>query len=84
MTRKSGRPRLAIDGGPKTIAEGLPPRGLITVKEKQALAKLFDKAIATGQAIGYNGPEEENYCLEFAKTMGGGYADAVNSGTTAL
>jgi len=52
--------------------------------EKKAVDALFDKAIASGNAFGYNGPEEERYCREFAEFMGGGYADAVNSGTTAV
>ena len=46
--------------------------------------KLFDKAIASGGAISYNGPDEEAYCREFADFHGGGYADGVNSGTSAV
>ncbi|MDO9542961.1 MAG: DegT/DnrJ/EryC1/StrS family aminotransferase, partial [Kiritimatiellia bacterium] len=45
---------------------------------------LFDKSIASGKAFWYGGPEEEAFCQQFAKFMGGGYADAVNSGTTAI
>ncbi|MBU4199918.1 MAG: DegT/DnrJ/EryC1/StrS family aminotransferase [Verrucomicrobia bacterium] len=61
-----------------------PKRGLIGREEKAAVMALFDKAIDSGDAFGYNGVEEEAYCREFARFMGGGYADAVNSGTTAL
>ena len=32
----------------------------------------------------YGGPEEAAYCEAFAKSLGGGHADAVNSGTNAV
>ena len=61
-----------------------PPRNLLGKDEKKAVDALFDKAIASGDAFGYNGSEENAFCQQFAKFMGGGYADAVNSGTTAV
>lgn len=76
--------KLAVNGGPKTRARPWPGRGLLGPEEKAAADALFDQAIASGEAFGYNGPAEERYCREFAKFMGGGYADAVNSGTTAV
>ncbi|MBP1988625.1 DegT/DnrJ/EryC1/StrS family aminotransferase [Paenibacillus eucommiae] len=76
--------QLAINGGPKVRNRPFPDRGLLGEEEKEAVIALFDEAIATGIAIGYLGPEEEAYCSEFASFMGGGYADAVNSGTTAV
>ena len=76
--------KLAIDGGLKACATPVSPRGLFGQREKRAVMALFDKAIATGQAFGYNGVEEEAYCREFAEWLGGGYADGVNSGTTAV
>lgn len=75
--------KLAVNGGPKAVGE-IAPRGLFGVEEKRAVDALFDKCIATGQVFGYNGEEEEAYCREFASFFGGGYADAVNSGTTAV
>jgi len=57
---------------------------LFTAEEKAAVDALFDKSIASGGVFAYNGEEEEAYCREFAELMGGGYADAVNSGTTAI
>lgn len=75
---------LAIHGGEKTCTEPWPPRRLFGEEEKQAVVALFDRAIATGQAFGYDGEEESAYCREFAAFHGGGYADAVNSGTTAI
>jgi len=78
------REKLAIEGGPKVCRRPWPTRGLFGQEEKRAVMRLFDKAIKTGQAFGYNGPEEEAYCREFAKFLGGGYADAVNSGSSAV
>jgi len=75
---------LAMNGGPKVRTKPWPGRGLLGEEERAAVNALFDEAIATGNAFGYNGPEEEGYCREFAEYMGGGYADAVNSGTTAV
>ncbi|MCL2814534.1 MAG: DegT/DnrJ/EryC1/StrS family aminotransferase [Oscillospiraceae bacterium] len=53
-------------------------------EEKEAVNALFDQVIANGGTIPYNGPEEDAYCREFAEYMGGGHADAVNSGTSAV
>lgn len=75
--------KLALEGGPKAVTEW-PKRHLIDQREKRAVMAMFDASIASGEAIGYNGPEEENYCKEFAKFLGGGYADGVNSGTSAV
>ena len=77
--------RLAIDGGPKVRAAPWPSRRLFDEEEKRAVGALFDEAIETGShVLSYNGPREEAYCREFAEFLGGGFADAVNSGTTAL
>lgn len=75
---------LAINGGPRVRTKPFPGRGLLGPEEKAAVDALFDEAIASGSAFGYNGPTEEAYCKEFAEFMGGGYVDAVNSGTTAV
>ena len=75
---------LALHGGPKVRAQPWPERGLIGPEEKAAVDALFDQAIATGRAFGYNGPEEEAYCREFSDYLGGGFADAVSSGSAAV
>lgn len=77
------REKTAIEGGRKAVTSW-PARGLLGQAEKKAAMKLFDKAISSGQAFGYAGPEEEAYCREFAGFLGGGYADAVNSGSSAV
>ena len=40
----------------------------------------------TGEAFSYNGAEEKAYCEEFCAALGApdGFADAVNSGTSAV
>ena len=75
---------LAIDGGEKIRKIPFPRRHLLGEEEKQAAVSLFDQAIESGNAFGYGGPEEQAYEQEFAEYMGGGYADLVNSGTSAL
>ena len=84
MTQQNELSNLALYGGPKTRTKPLSGRSLLGMEEKTAVDELFDKAIESGEAFGYNGVEEELYCKEFAEFMGGGYADAVNSGTTAV
>ena len=76
--------KLALDGGDKVRPEPFPKRHLFGAQERDAVLALFERAIQTGDAIGYNGPEEQAYEAEFAAYMGGGYADMVNSGSSAL
>ncbi|MGQ9525492.1 MAG: DegT/DnrJ/EryC1/StrS family aminotransferase [Armatimonadota bacterium] len=76
--------KLAIDGGPKVRSKPWPERFLLGPEERSAVLALLDRSISTGEPIAYNGPEEEAYCREFAEFMGGGFADAVSSGTAAL
>ena len=79
----SEKEKLAINGGEKAVG-ALKARFHFGVEEKEAAMRLFDAAIATGEAFGYNGPEEAAYCKEFAEFLGGGYADGVNGGTNAV
>ena len=75
---------LAIAGGPKVRQTPFPARGLIGPEERAAALALFDQAIASGHAFGYGGPAEQQYDQDFAAYLGGGFADAVNSGTNAV
>lgn len=85
MTSNDKPNELAINGGNKVRTTPWPARRLFVEEEKQAVMALFDQAIEKGHAaLGYNGPQEEAYCREFAAFLGGGFADGVNSGTTAL
>ncbi|NLW51364.1 MAG: hypothetical protein GXY85_11085 [Candidatus Brocadiaceae bacterium] len=74
----------AIDGGTPVRTEPIPPRGLMTEAEKQAVVELFDEAIAEGGAFGYSGPRERQFEADFVEFMGGGFADGVNSGSNAV
>ena len=76
--------RLAINGGEKVRTDPWPARHLFTEAEKTAVARLFDTSIATGGVFCYGGEEEDAYCEQFAAFHGGGYADAVNSGSSAM
>jgi dTDP-4-amino-4,6-dideoxygalactose transaminase len=76
--------KLAIDGGERVRKIPLPPRRLFGEEEKSAAMALFDRSIESGEAFGYNGAEEQAYEKEFAEFQGGGFADLVNSGTSAV
>lgn len=84
MNSKKDLAALALNGGTPVRTVSWPKRALFGAEEKQAVVALLDAAIAGGEAFGYNGPEEAAYCAEFSSFMGGGHADAVNSGTTAV
>ncbi len=75
---------LAKNGGKPVRSKPWPSRGHFGREERAAVNALFDRATKTGSAPGYNGPDEEAYCKAFARSMGGGFVDAVNSGTTAV
>lgn len=75
---------LAQNGGSQVRTAPWPKRRLFGEDEKQAAIDLFDRGIASGEEFGYNGPEEAAYCAAFSEYLGGGFADAVNSGTTAV
>ncbi|MHB1154959.1 MAG: DegT/DnrJ/EryC1/StrS family aminotransferase [Eubacteriales bacterium] len=75
---------LAVNGGKRSITVPLEPRRHFGLDEKAAVDKVIDTAIADGVAPGYGGPEEDAFCAEFAEMLGGGFADAVNSGTTSV
>ena len=80
----STKKNLAVNGSVKFKTDEWPSRGHFGVEEKEAAMKLFDESIASGNAFGYNGKEEEAFCQEFAEFLGGGYADGVNSGTNSV
>ncbi|QSH41202.1 DegT/DnrJ/EryC1/StrS family aminotransferase [Lentisphaerota bacterium ZTH] len=80
----TSREALAVNGGDKLIQDSFPNRGHFGREEKAAAMKLFDKAVESGTPFGYSGEQEDLLCSEFADFLGGGYADGVNSGTTAV
>ena len=76
--------KLALHGGVPVRETPLPPRGHIGTEEKDAVIAYLDRVIASGTLGAYQGEEEEAYCAQFAEQLGGGYADAVSSGSTAI
>ena len=64
--------KLAINGGKPVRSKPMPARALIGKKEKAAAMKVFDEAIASGEAFGYEGKYEKafiiqcNYIVTFA------------------
>ena len=76
--------KLALHGGSPVREAPLPARGHIGSEEKEAVNAYMDKVIATGTLGAYQGAEEEAYCAAFAAYLGGGYADAVSSGSAAI
>lgn len=84
MSTATDKTRPAIDGGEKTRSIPMPPRHLFGEEEKNAAIAVFDQCIETGEVFGYHGEHEKRYCEAFCKFQGGGYADAVSSGTAAI
>jgi perosamine synthetase len=73
-----------IHGGPKVRRFPWPRRRHFGQEEKKAAIEVLDREIREGGALIYGGPEENAYCESFCRYLGGGYADAVNSGTNAI
>lgn len=76
--------KLAIHGGDPVRKEPMPPRMALG----EAEIKMLEQAIAyyreRNADPGYQGPFEKMYTDAFVAMMGGGYADAVATGTAAL
>lgn len=78
------RAGLAFYGGPKVRTAPFPGRGHIGAEEKAAVDHFLAEVIESGVLPAYDGAEEQAYCAEFAAWLGGGYADAVSSGSAAI
>ena len=75
---------LAIDGGPKIREKPLPYRKLFGEAELRIVERVFEDAWQEGVDFGYQGKYEKLYTDDFCKFQGGGFADAVSSGTAAI
>lgn len=80
----SDKAQLAHYGGAPVRREPFPSRGHIGAEEKAAVDAFLDGVIESGVLPPYDGDEERAYCAEFAAWLGGGYADAVSSGSAAV
>ena len=76
--------RLAINGGKKTRARKMPPRFSFGLKENLEIKKMIAYYKSKGEDPKYSGIWEKKFCSEFSNFMGGGYADAVATGTGAI
>jgi perosamine synthetase len=73
-----------VHGGPRARRWPWPRRRHFDQREKRAVMQVMNREIRNGGAIIYGSVEERAYCQAFAEYLGGGYADAVNSGTNAV
>ncbi len=62
----------------------IPPRKLFSEDELRVVEEVFRFYWDKGVDFGYQGEFENRYTKAFSKFQGGGYADAVSSGTAAL
>ena len=84
MTDNERTAQLALHGGPPVRDTHFPPRGHIGAEEQDAVNVYFEQVVASGTLNAYQGAEETAYCAQFTDYLGGGYADAVSSGSAAI
>ena len=78
------RATLAIHGGERVRKTPMPARLALGDGERQMIQSVLDYYRERNLDPGYEGHFEKMYCRAFAEMMGGGYADAVATGTSAL
>jgi len=76
--------RLAIDGGSPVRRSPLPPRRLFSEDELKKVVEVFERSWETGVDFGFQGYFEQEYTDAFCAFQGGGFADAVATGTAAI
>lgn len=74
---------LAIDGGTPVRTQPMPPRRLFGEAELAAVETVFRHSWETGIDFGFQGEAETAYTDAFCQLQGGGFADAMASGTLA-
>lgn len=75
---------LAIHGGTPIRQAPMPARYAFDIQDRKIIDEVFDWYYQRGEDPGYQGHFEELYCKEITGYMGGGYADAVATGTASL
>ncbi len=75
---------LAINGGVPVRTEPMPPRFALGPDEEGMISDVLAYYRERQVDPGYQGHFEERYCQGFAGSLGGGYADAVATGTAAV
>jgi dTDP-4-amino-4,6-dideoxygalactose transaminase len=76
--------QLALFGGTPVRSKPMPSRHAFDEEMEEAAVQVFRHYRKIGRDFGYQGSYEEIYCKEFAGYHGGGYADAVATGTGSL
>ena len=76
--------KLAINGGLKVRTKPMPTRMAFGEAEYSMLQEAVHFYQKLGADPGYQGPFEQRYCEAFVETLGGGYADAVSTGSGAV
>jgi perosamine synthetase len=75
---------LAIHGGEPVRKTPMPPRLALGDNERKMILAVLDYYRERNLDPGYEGHFEKMYCRAFTEMMGGGYADAVATGTSSL
>lgn len=84
VTTTEKKSALALHGASAVRSTPMPARCALGPNERQTLNTALDWYQERQIDPGYQGHFEELYCQEFAQYLGGGYADAVATGTAAL
>ncbi len=75
---------LAINGGPPVRSAPMPHRKAFGKEEMDSLMDAAQHYLADALDLPYQSRYETVFCDEFARFMGGGYADAVATGTASV
>jgi dTDP-4-amino-4,6-dideoxygalactose transaminase len=84
IEKRIGDWRLARDGGAKVRSAPMPKRLAMGQAERAMIQEVLDSYAAEGIDPGYQGVFEKRYTDQFVRMMGGGYADAVATGTASI
>ena len=76
--------KLALFGGKKTRSKKMPSRFSFGLSERKEINKMILYYRSRGEDPKYAGLWEDKFCKEFSKFMGGGFSDAVATGTGAI
>jgi len=82
--RSSSSAALAVHGGEPLRSRPLPARRQFGPEEFDRVREVFEASWESGWDFGYQGRFEQEYVKAFCDFLGGGHADAVNSGSSAL
>ncbi len=81
---KIAQSKLAIHGGEKVRTEPMPYRQQFGPAELEMVTRVFHESWEKGLDFGYQGEWETRYTESFCRFQGGGFADAVCTGTAAV